>query len=123
MNNINEFLKLRLQNLTEVFNKILCRYEYDSMSDAHYIQIIPNSQFTTEDLREEMANLMYEFYDAFPLESLVFLTENDHISLASVDFIVRGVNYKPTWECFIDGAKKPDLKDQVQGEPNYALAA
>lgn len=122
MNNTKEFLSVELKKLVHTFKNVLCRYEFDSRSDAHYVEITPSEQYEEDAIRLKLAEIMYSFYDLFPTESLVFLTEDDSISLSNVNFTIRGEEYSSKWNCFSVTDEYLDFI-QPSGENSYALAA
>lgn len=122
MNNPKEFLEAKLMKLVTDFKNILCRYEFHSQSDAHYVEVNPSEQYNNDEIRLVLAEIMYDFYDVYPNESLVFITEADSISLDSPDLVIKGIEYYTKWNCF---TITDDYLDFIQtaGENNYALAA
>jgi hypothetical protein len=124
-----EFIKSKLTSLVSIFDSIICRYEFHKSSNAHYIEINPSEQFNNISLQEAMAELMYSFYDVYPNESLVFLTESDGFDLVEPEFMAKGINYKPSWSCFFSTQEKYELyvPDSIiaseESEEKYILAA
>ena len=112
INNPKIFLEERLSQLVLKFQRILCRYEFHSLSDAHCIEIHPSESFDEIALKEDMADIMFAFYDMFPKESLVFITENDGFSSDGSIVVARGIEYIPSWVSLFD-----DIEDQVYIEP------
>lgn len=122
MINPKELLEAELKKLVMNFKNVLCRYEFHSQSDAHYVEINPSEQYNENSIRESMADIMYSFYDIFPNESLVFLTETDGISLDNPELTIKGEEYSTKWKCFTAIEDYLDFI-QVAGDNNYALAA
>ena len=124
-----QFLENRLQQLTQKFVKIRCAYEFHNPSDAHYVEITPEAEFNKDVFQLDVADILVGFYEMFPGESLVFLTDSDRINI-NPQYIATGCGYNKNWNCLllqkVDNYKVEPII--VTGEEDavdysYALAA
>ncbi len=95
-----QFLENKLQKLTQKFVKIKCAYEFHNPSDAHYVEVIPELEFNREMLQLEVADILIDFYEQFPGESLVFLTDSDGINIHP-QYVVTGCGFNKNWNCLM----------------------
>jgi len=57
------------------FGHIWCRIEFHQLSNAWYVEINPKECFHQPALKEFLADILFSFNDAYPNESIVFVTE------------------------------------------------
>ncbi len=80
--NASDFIKKRLQALIEKFPQLKVIYGYDSWADAHYIKVLPPSEFNeNEAYAEYEMDFILDFVEQFPYEEIVFFTEGDLIEI------------------------------------------
>lgn len=76
------FTTSKLSQFVLLFPSTRVRYEYDTLSDVHFIEIIPNEVYHSD---KGYINWEVSFYDEFvslfPDESISFITDDALISL------------------------------------------
>ncbi len=117
MNNSKDFIENKIQELVLNHNQILCRYEFHSLSDAHFIEINPSGKFNEIIFKEYMMEILSSFYNLFPNESLVFITEKDGFEMESPVIVLKGSDYQPSWAFLFN-----QLSDQYDIEPIIDLS-
>jgi hypothetical protein len=129
MNNPIQFLEIELIKLTKKFVQIQCSYEFHNMTDAHYVEISPASEYDKDELKYSLALLLGDFYELFPGESLIFLTEGDGVNVVP-SYQVTGNRYIKTWNCLMLKSLPGYIPEPIQtedqdeySEHSYALAA
>jgi len=119
-----------ISNLKKIFLKlenVEISYEFRDSSQTHIIEVKPNSNYKTCEkyIREEI-ELENSFYENFPSETMLFITEDSLSKIKSPDLVLK---YKLAYN--IANTYTPILlssllsKNQLAnaGENNYALAA
>jgi len=119
-----------ISNLKKIFLKlenVEISYEFRDSSQTHIIEVKPNSIYKTCEkyIREEI-ELENSFYENFPSETMLFITEDSLSKIKSPDLVLK---YKLAYN--IANTYTPILlssllsKNQLAnaGENNYALAA
>lgn len=119
-----------ISNLKKIFLKlenVEISYEFRDSSQTHIIEVKPNSIYKTCEkyIREEI-ELEDSFYENFPSETMLFITEDSLSKIKSPDLVLK---YKLAYN--IANTYTPILlssllsKNQLAnaGENNYALAA
>jgi hypothetical protein len=86
-----EFLINRLNRISSVFPEIRIRYEHRAESQTNIIEVIPQSVFDNNlDYMKAEAELESEFEKLFPIEEIIFITEN---SLLEIKNVIRKFGY------------------------------
>lgn len=121
------FLKSKLKNLFLELENVEIAYEYRVSSDTHIVEVKPNSIYRTctKYIEREMA-LETSFYENFPSESILFVSEESLTQIKAPDLVLK---FKMKYD--ISNLYTPILlstllaKNQLAtaGENNYALAA
>lgn len=126
-----EFIISSLNDITDLFDNVQCKYRYDSYSEGHYIEIVPAKIFKdSKQLKNYRGQILDKFYSYFPLESIVFLTEGSKIKMDNFEYLSTGLGFvdpfQKTWMHFAKPFITPCddyLSFDVAGDNNYALAA
>lgn len=127
MKEAKEFLKSALRKLFLELDNVEISYEYRISSNTHIVEVKPNSVFRNcETYIEKEIELENAFYNNFPDESILFISEESLTQIKSPDLVLR---YKLKYN--ISNFFTPILsniplaKNQVakMGKNNYALAA
>jgi len=89
-----DFIENRLQELIEKFPQMRVSYEFDILSNSHFIEVLPSEEFkTNSEYSKFETNLIVDFISTYPNEDIVFLTENDLIEVNNPSFIKTGKLY------------------------------
>ncbi|MDD4579021.1 MAG: hypothetical protein PHS75_10795 [Anaerolineaceae bacterium] len=87
-----EYIKQELTDFILQFPQTRVRYEYDELSDVHFIEIIPNSVYH---LDEGYINWECNMYDKFvalyPDQNICFISDDALVGLENVQFQLFGV--------------------------------
>lgn len=82
------FLKEKLKKLSLSFPFISFKYEYNSYSNTHIIEVLPYKEYeNNEKYLDEEAELTYEFDNAFFPESVMFVSENSLIRVNNPELV------------------------------------
>lgn len=119
-----------ISNLKKIFLKlenVEISYEYRESSQTHIVEVKPNSIYKTceEYIKQEM-ELEQTFYQNFPAETILFITEDSLTKIKSPDLVLK---FKMPYSIsnFLTPIVLSTLLSENQlanvGENNYALAA
>jgi|GEM_PF-403426 len=91
MNSIS-FVKSKVDILVDSFPEIKCRYEHDVLSNTHIIEILPIHVYTSDDVyANKEIEIIDEFINNYPDESICFISEESLISVESPIFEKKGL--------------------------------
>lgn len=79
MKNSKDFIIDEIINLTVILKGVLCKYGFDDLSHTHFVEVSPREKFNDPLVKEALAVMMFSFYDAYPRESIVFVSKGDHL--------------------------------------------
>ena len=136
MKTIRDYVVQQLNELVSEFIDIQASYRYDHLCETFYVKILPSVTFKEDDsLTCKRADILDNFLDVYPDESIVFLTEGSSIKMELIEYFVEGDNYNcveilsktkkllanyKNFEFTIEGM--PDAIAMPDGD-TYALAA
>jgi len=91
MNSIS-FVKSKVDILVDSFPEIKCSYEHDVLSNTHIIEILPIHVYTSDDVyANKEIEIIDEFINNYPDESICFISEESLISVESPIFEKKGL--------------------------------
>lgn len=86
MKNSTTYLKEKLLLIIQEFTDIQIRYEYRETIESHIVEIIPNELFENNNFIMKEAELTKAFFEKFPKEELIFISEESVLPIEKVDF-------------------------------------
>ena len=86
-----EFIKQKIDEIVVKFPYIRCRYANDIEAETHVIEISPKNIYQSEKFTDLENELVLDFIRQYPLESLVFIPEDDLIKIDCVDYLKTGI--------------------------------
>lgn len=107
-----DFIISSILDTTYIFEQVQCRYKYDELLETHYVEILPSSIFKdSKELKNYRGQILDKFYENFPTESLVFLTEGSLIEFGKEEVKAVGSKFStvPTINPFFDKCFEPLL--------------
>ena len=99
-----EFLKLEIDNLVKENPSIRCRYEFDTNSCVHLIEVTPFSIYKSDEKYvEHESNIVFSFIDNFPNENISFISNDSLIKISNPSYTKVGelfatINWLPAQE-------------------------
>jgi len=122
-----EFLKSTLKKMFLDLENIEISYEYRLSSNTHIIEVKPDSIYRTcENYISREMELESIFYDKFPKETILFITEDSLTQIKSPDLALKFKMKYDVSSLYTPVLLKSFLaKNQLSsaGDNNYALAA
>ncbi|SHJ57266.1 hypothetical protein SAMN05444280_12313 [Tangfeifania diversioriginum] len=92
--NAKTYITSKLKELLNSVPNIKVIYKNDSLSQEHLIKVLPKEQYEhNEDFHEFEENIIFDFIDNYPTESLVFLTDDEWIDVKIPDEIFVGQDF------------------------------
>jgi len=86
-----DFIENKLLHLIEYFPQMKVSYEFDNLSNSHFIEVLPSSEFRENPKYSEYeTNLIIDFISEFPNEDIVFVTKNELIEIENPSFVLKG---------------------------------
>lgn len=81
-----DFVEEKLRHLTSIFKGIHIKYKYIPGESSHLVEVIP-AEFMqgNEDYFKEEAQIMEEFDQLFPDESIDFISNDSDIKIENAD--------------------------------------
>lgn len=84
--NSQEFIIDKLRNLSYKYSDLKIRYEFRANTLSHIIEILPVTFFETKlEFIVDEVELEKEFEQAYPIENIVFVSENSLTEIRRVD--------------------------------------
>lgn len=93
---MNSFLYItsELEKFIAEFTKTRVRYEHDSMSETHFIEVVPNEIYHLDAQYIQWESEMFDrFVALFPEENICFISDDALVGLDKVDFELQGVDF------------------------------
>ncbi|HTO15691.1 MAG TPA: hypothetical protein VLZ83_07960 [Edaphocola sp.] len=84
------YLKNRLTELYNKFANLSIKYQYDSYTEKHIVEVLPFSEYdTNEDYLNFESELSFEFDNMFFPESVMFISEESLTKITNPEFILE----------------------------------
>lgn len=81
-----DFVEEKLRYLTSIFKGIRIKYKYIQDNRSHLVEVIPaDFMVGNEDYFKEEAQIMEEFEQLFPEESIDFISNDSDIRIENAD--------------------------------------
>lgn len=89
-----DYIKSRMESLVKEFKNIKTSYSFHELSGTHSIEIIPRDVYYIEEgISDWENNLILDFIDLYPQESLCVLTDDSIIPIQDVEFELYGSEF------------------------------
>jgi hypothetical protein len=92
---VKDYIIEALLELVNSFPKIRVRYEFEELSNSHFVEVVPNYFFQADEqylYREEF--ITFDFIEKFPDQNITFISDDALVGLNRVDFEAKGINYE-----------------------------
>jgi len=120
-----EYLKTRLNEISNVFPELIFRYQFNENTETHIIEVKPLETYQTNDeyIKYE-ADLMFDFENEFFPETILFVSEDSLTQITEPEFTIRKQIFvsSPLKAKYSFALEKEELFCVVS-EDNYAFAA
>ncbi len=94
MENVKEIIYNKLNDIVEIVPTIKIEYKYIGATNDHFIKVYPCNDFKSNEVYlEKETDVLLEFAENYPYESLVFLTENDNLDIEYPEKVFIGKMY------------------------------
>lgn len=93
-----EHIISKLQEMVKKIPSIKVLYKYDSESNDHLIEVLPKSEYLSNvEIEEVESQIVLDFIEKFPYESIIFLTDQDGISMENHNDVFVGSEFEETF--------------------------
>lgn len=127
MKEASAFLISGLRKIFLKLDNVEISYEFRDCSQTHIIEVKPNSIYKTcEKYITEEIELEDSFYENFPNETMLFITEDSLTKIKSPDLVLKyklAYNNANTYTPILLSSLLSKGQISNAGENNYALAA
>lgn len=90
-----KFLIEKIKQLISVYTDTKLSLAFDKLTETFYIKVCPAKNYlNSSDLQDLSADLLDEFLDLYPDDSMVFITEHSLVKFSEFDSEYAGVDYK-----------------------------
>ena len=92
-----EYLRNRLNEISNVFPELILRYQFNENTETHIIEVKPLEIYQTNDeyIKCE-AELLFDFENEFFPETLLFVSEDSLTQLTEPEFTIRKQEFVST---------------------------
>lgn len=120
-----EYLRNRLNEISNVFPELIFRYQFNKNTETHIIEVKPLETYQTNDVYIKCeAELMFNFENEFFPETILFVSEDSLTQITESEFTIQK-------QVFISSALKAnytfmlDMEDLfcIMSDNNYAIAS
>lgn len=86
-----EYIILELNDFIVKFPQTRVRYEYDQLSDVHFIEIVPNNVYHLDQAYIVWESELYDrFIALFPDQNICFISDDALVGLDKIEFEIKG---------------------------------
>ena len=89
-----DFIKSELNAFIERFPRTRVRYEYDKNALVHFVEILPSEVYNSDsDYIQWEDDVYMRFVEAFPTESICFISDNALVGIENPGLVLVGSEY------------------------------
>jgi hypothetical protein len=89
-----EFIISELKSFINDFSKTRVRYEFDNLSETHFIEIVPNEVYHLDlEYIQWESNFFDRFVNNFPDQNICFISDDAIVGLDKIDFELYGKDF------------------------------
>ena len=93
-----EYIILELNDFIVKFPQTRVRYEYDQLSDVHFIEVVPKSVYHLDEAYIKWESELYDkFIASFPDQNICFISDDALVGLENVQLVLTGSVYDTTY--------------------------
>jgi len=89
-----DFIKSELNAFIERFPRTRVRYEYDKNALVHFVEVLPSEVYNSDsDYIQWEDDVYMRFVEAFPTESICFISDNALVGIENPELVLVGSEY------------------------------
>lgn len=93
-----EYIFQELNEFIVKFPQTRVRYEYDALSDVHFIEVVPNRVYHLDEAYINWEAEMYDkFVAVFPNQNICFISDDAMVGLENANFELVGLGFEPIY--------------------------
>lgn len=90
-----DYITFHLNDFIVKFPQCRVRYEYDQLSDVHFIEVIPNNVYHLDEAYIEWESGLYDmFVTSYPDQNICFISDDALVGLENVQLVLTGSIYE-----------------------------
>ena len=94
--NPQEYIINELESFIKRFSKVRVRYEYNTNSLVHLIEIVPNNIYHLDENYILWESEMFDnFVDVYPAENICFISDDALVGIEKAMYVKEGLDYAP----------------------------
>jgi len=91
-----EFITKELGDFIKKFPQVSVRYEYHELSNAHFIEVVPNEVYSlNDDYISWETNMWDRFVNLYPVEGICFISDDALVGIEKAELTLYGTDYTP----------------------------
>ena len=92
--NASDYIISELKVFLIRFSSTRVRYEYDTLSDTHFVEIVPNEVYNlNQEYIEWEGQMIVNFIGLFPDQNICFISDDAAVGLENVQFESLGTDF------------------------------
>lgn len=126
---MKEFFKEKIDQLVSIFTNAKVSYEYDQLDGTHFIEVLPQDIYDSDEFLDWECETFKEFISAYPCENICFISEDASVTIENIEYAKEGIDYiKPLCLSFhINDSENrswtSDYHDDFEDSNNWLLLA
>ena len=89
-----DFIKSELNAFIERVPRTRVRYEYDKNALVHFVEVLPSEVYNSDsDYIQWEDDVYMRFVEAFPTESICFISDNALVGIENPELVLVGSEY------------------------------
>jgi hypothetical protein len=86
---VKDFIITSLQELSENFPNVKFSYVFDKKFDQYIIEVVPSSNYYSQEFAKEQAFFEQNFLKTFPNKDILFVTEGHGLDIPQFEFVIN----------------------------------
>ena len=91
MEDVRRHISGIVEAVVEKFEAVTVRYQYLAASESHLIEITPKGKVESPRFQQFMNDTLSEFYELFPNESIIFISEDSLVEITTPEIVKTSV--------------------------------
>lgn len=89
-----DFIIGSINNLVKIFPNTRVRYENHTLSNTHFIEVIPNKVYRlNKEFQKWEENVVFEFIAKFPDQNICFISDDAIVGIENIEYEAKGDFY------------------------------
>ncbi|MDR2813840.1 MAG: hypothetical protein LBB79_04190 [Prevotellaceae bacterium] len=95
MKTSRQYIQKALRSFIKVFSNARVRYEYDERALVHFVEVVPNDLFRSNENYVAWESAMCDnFIKRYPTENICFLSDDATVPVENPELVLEGKSYR-----------------------------